>query len=282
MPEVCEVALTTQIIKKRLKNKILTNIEFTEGRWADTNPKGYKQFVKALPLKLINVDSKGKFIWFDFINPDDSNEHWYMWNTLGLTGMWSFFEPQYEKAKFTFEKSDDLYFSDMRNFGTFKFDNSLIDLEKKLKTLGPDFLKEDVDISSIKNYNKPVVVVLMDQKMVGSGLGNYLTAEILYRAKISPYRMANSLSSKEIKSLSYWIEYMTKLCYQDNHIGYMVNLEDEAEKIKKINYHPEIKLKNNEFEFQVYRRKTDPYGNKVNADKIIKGRTTYWVPAVQK
>lgn len=281
MPEVCEVALTTQILKKYLKNKVLTSIEFTSGRWSRNKPKGFDEFTNDLPLKLVNVDSKGKFIWFDFVNPKDDTDHWYMWNTLGLTGMWSFFVPEFERAKFTFKKGRDLYFSDMRNFGTFIFNKSKSDLKKKLKTLGPDFLKTDVDISSIKKYKKPIIEVLMDQKAVGSGLGNYLAVEVLYRAGISPHRGCNTLTKEEINLLEYWIKYLTKLCYEDNHIGYMVNLASEADKIKKKNYHPEITLDDEEFDFQVYRRKTDPYGNKVKAEKIIKGRTTYWVPAVQ-
>ena len=125
-------------------------------------------------------------------------------------------------------------------------------------------------------------MVLMDQKKVGSGIGNYLAAEILYRAKISPHRLASSLTEEEIKDLTYWIKYMTKLCYVDNHIGYMVDLEEEANKIDRVNYHPSIKLKKEEFEFQVYGLKKDPLGNPVKADKgIVKGRTTYWVPKIQ-
>jgi len=46
-------------------------------------------------------------------------------------------------------------------------------------------------------------------------------------------------------------------------------------------YHPDIKIKNKEFEFKVYRQKYDEYNNKVKAEKIINGRTTYWVPKLQ-
>jgi formamidopyrimidine-DNA glycosylase len=175
------------------------------------------------------------------------------------------------------------YFSDMRNFGTFKFTTDEELLKKKLKELGPDFLKDDVNLNLITKYKDPVIKILMDQKKIGSGLGNYLTAEILYRAKISPHRLCTDLSKTDIVNLTYEIKYMVKLAYVNNHIGYMINLETEADKIVRKNYHPDIKLKTtSEFEFQVYRQKTDPYGNKVIGEKIISGRTTYWVPAVQK
>ena len=283
MPEVSEVALTAEILSTHLKNKKLISFDFVAGRFTKKSPVGYEDFVAALPLKVKKIGSKGKFLWFDLVEKK-GNKHWYIMNTFGLTGMWSLFEPNYTKAVLTFNKNKVAYFSDMRNFGTFKFSSDPSELSNKLNELGPDFLKEDdFDLSDIKKYKIAIVKILMDQKKVGSGLGNYLTAEILYRAKISPHRLGNTLSNADIKNLTHWIKYVTKLSYVNNHIGYMENLENEAEKIKRKNYHPDIKLKNKEsFEFLVYRKKTDPQGNKVKADTIIKGRTTYWVPAVQK
>jgi len=198
--------------------------------------------------------------------------------------MWSLFEPKYLKAVLKFSNYNKAYFSDLRNFATFKFSNNKEDLDKKLASLGSDFLKTDVDISKITKYKSPIVKLLMDQKKIGSGLGNYLVAEILYRAKISPHRLGNSLTKSELNKLNTSIRYTVKLSYIYNNIGYMVNFEDEAEKIKKIDYHPNIILnpKDDQFEFLVYRQKYDPKGNPVHADSIIKGRTTYWVPAIQK
>lgn len=283
MPEVCEIALTAEILMKYLKHKLVTAFDFVNGRFFKKSPPGYDEFIEALPLKIVNIDSRGKFLWFDLVDPHDTETHWYIWNTFGLTGMWSFFEPQYNKAILTLANGKVAYFSDMRNFGTFKFSTDKNALDKKLKTLSPDFLKdEDFDLSTIQKYKEPIVKILMDQKKVGSGLGNYLTAEILYRAGISPHRHGNKLSDDDIDVLTYWIKYMVKLCYIDNHIGYMVNLEKEANKIQRKKYHPHIKIKDKEFQFLVYRQKVDPDGNKVKAEKIIDNRTTYWVPVVQK
>ena len=95
----------------------------------------------------------------------------------------------------------------------------------------------------------------MNQTKIGSGIGNYLAAEILYRAKISPHRLGTDMSEDDLDNLTFWIKYMVKLAYTDNHAGYvyptngsllhkyMINLEDEGSKIKRKNYHPEIKLK---------------------------------------
>ena len=281
MPEIAEIALTAEILQKYLKNKKLISLDFISGRYHKKSPEEYNNFINALPLKIKKIDSRGKFLWFDLI--DSKKSHWYIWNTLGLTGMWSFFEPKYCKAILTFTNNITVYFSDMRNFGTFKFSTNKMELSKKLDSLSPDFLKDnDFDLSNIKKYKIPIIKILMDQKKVGSGLGNYLTAEILYRAGISPHRLGTTLSNKEINNLTYWIKYIVKLSYMDNHIGYMVNLEEEANKIKRKKYHPDIVLNEKEFDFMIYRKKKDPLGNKVKADHIIPGRTTYWVPAIQK
>lgn len=286
MPEIAEIALTSEILEKYLKNKMLESFDFVSGRYSKRIPEGYNDFINSLPLKVKKINSRGKFLWFELVNPKNKNEKWYIWNTFGLTGMWSFFEPKYVKAVLTF-KHNVAYFSDMRNFGTFKFGTDRKALDKKLMELSPDFLKDDdFDISKIKKYKIPIVKILMDQKKVGSGLGNYLVAEILYRAGISPHRLGSELSDEDIENLTYWIKYIVKLSYVDNHIGYMVNLEEEANKLEKKNYHPDIKLKRKTFKFLVYRKKEDSYGNKVKAEKIVgtgdNKRTTYWVPAVQK
>jgi formamidopyrimidine-DNA glycosylase len=286
MPEIAEIALTAEILEKYLKNKMLLSFDFISGRYSKKHPIGYEEFVGVLPLKIKKINSRGKFLWFELYNPADKKDIWYIWNTFGLTGMWSLFEPQYARALLTFSGNNTAYFSDMRNFGTFKFGQDKAALDKKLAELSPDFLKDDdFDLGKIKKYKIPIVKILMDQKKVGSGLGNYLVAEILYRAGISPHRLGSQLSDEDIENLKYWIKYIVKLSYVDNHIGYMVNLEEESNKLAKKNYHPDIKLKEKTFKFLVYRKKTDPYGNKVKVDKIVgtgdNKRSTYWVPAIQ-
>jgi formamidopyrimidine-DNA glycosylase len=280
MPEVSEVALTTDILNKYLKGKKLIAIKIDSGRYAKKPPEGLSDFKKKLPLKLVKVDSIGKFIWFEFKTGKSS---WYIWNTLGLTGMWSVaLKPNSYRLAFKFSNRV-IYYSDTRNFGTFKFTSDTAALNKKIKELTPDFLKtSNFSLVKVQKYKMPIVKILMDQKKVGSGLGNYLTAEILYRAKISPHRLGTKISNRELVTLKYWIKYVVKLAYIDNHTGYMVNLEEDADKIKRKKYHPKIKIRERTFKFMVYRRKTDPYGNRVKADKIIGGRSTYWVPSVQK
>lgn len=287
MPEGPEVALCAEILSKYFQDKRLDSFDFLAGRFKRKPPLGYRAFRRALPARVLEIDSKGKFMWFK-LKSLATNKIWWIWNTFGLTGIWSFELNPYIKARLRFgTKPSVVYFSDVRNFGTIKFSNSEDAFNHKIAKIAPDFLKSDnFNIRKVHKYSQPIVKILMDQTKVGSGIGNYLAAEILYRAKISPWREGKSLTIPELARLDYWIRYTIKLAYTHNSTGYMIYLEPEASKIRRHDYHSNIKLHNRKFQFKVYRRKFDPKGNPVKADHIVGStkskRRTYWVPKVQK
>lgn len=317
MPEVVEVCLTALYLNQELRNKKIVNIKILGGRYSRHPLKGLPDFKNNLPLTINKIDSKGKFMWFELSN---SKNNYYILNTFGLEGMWGFNKKKHSHIIFEIKNNKEivkLYFTDSRNFGTIEMTPNKKILEKKLNSLGPDFLKENFSkeefYNRIKNNiktkdgkillnraNKKIVKVLMDQSKngIGSGLGNYLSAEILYCAKISPHKKL--LEFYKNKYLAYdlaiCIKKILKFVYLTAEIGYLEHLDPKIDKFinnlrKKIrddknykyNFHPDIKIKNNaKFKFIVYRQKKDPFGNKVKQEKIIPSRTTYWVPNIQK
>lgn len=281
MPEIAEVALTAEILNKKLRGKHLTEMKFVGGRYQREKPEGYRRLVRSLPMKIKSVQSQGKFLWFHLKNDDTE---WYIWNTFGLTGGWTFAdEVSYAKCQLTTDAGQVATYYDARNFGTFKLSQDREALDAKLVQLSPDLLKDDFDFKGVVKYAKPIVSILMDQKKVGSGIGNYLVAEILYRAKISPFRLGTEMTPAQIKRLVYWTKYVIKLSYLDNQTEYMIGLVKDLGRAKKFDYHPEVEIDDNDhFQFQVYSQETDPKGNPVEKASIVKGRTTWWVPAVQK
>ncbi len=92
MPEIAEVALTAQILDKYTKGKYIKNIEFKSGRYQKKPPANFENIRISFPLKIISVNSKGKFLWIEL---GEDTVDWYIWNTFGLTGMWSFVETEY-------------------------------------------------------------------------------------------------------------------------------------------------------------------------------------------
>lgn len=295
MPEVCEVCLTSQYLKQIIGGTI-TNIEVESGRYLKKPIDGFN--LLKFPLKIIDIDTKGKFMWMTLSN---KNKIFYLMITFGLEGKWSLNELKYTNIIFELEhqKYSYLYFGDTRNFGSLKFTDDVSVLNKKLNKLAPDLLKENASVNEIserfeliKNKNKRIVDILMTQELpnsIGSGLGNYLVPEILYNAKISPHRTITSLSSNDIKKIIRSIQYVLKLCYTTNSTRYISHLSKFLDKHqtgidegKYPDFLPNVNTHGEKFEFKVYRRTDDDFGNEIIGEEIIKGRTTYWCPSIQK
>jgi len=311
MPELCEVVLISQYLTTKIKNQFITDIEIIAGKYSHKHLEGIN-YLQNHKNKIININTKGKFMWFNLKN--EYEEYVYLLNWFGLTGEWSFKKGNSDRIVLSIESdpgSDKniktkLYFSDQRNFGIIQITQNVDILDKKIDTLAPDFLKTDFSVNQFQRWYKefilkhpkkkniPIVALLLEQdtkKGIGSGIGNYLSAEILYRAKISPYRPLDSLSDDDLKTLANTIKLVVKMCYISNKTGYMEKLIDFVDEHKKLveegvfpDYQPEILIDTlPQFEFLVYRKKKDSHNNVVLADEIDgTGRTTYWVKEVQK
>jgi formamidopyrimidine-DNA glycosylase len=309
MPEGPEVAILSQYLTAKLVGRIIEKMEILSGKYINKKMNNHLLFDGTEKYKIISIDSKGKLMWITLENTKN-NKNVYITSHLGLTGFWGFAEGINDRLKFTIkddnkDKKYYLYYVDDRNFGNIEIYTNKSDLDKKINELATDSLKfnginEFIGLydkflsKSKKRKDQYIALVLMKQKKsdgVVSGIGNYLMAEILYEAKISPFRTAGSLTESEIEDLGYAIQYLTKLSYFNNLTGYMTQFDDfikiHKERIKKgiyPDYHESIKLKKGDkFEFKVYRQKKDELGNLVEVDKSIqKTRSTYWVPNVQK
>jgi formamidopyrimidine-DNA glycosylase len=302
MPEICEVCLTSEILNNKLQDTILLKVTILSGRYAKKSPVGFTDFIEKLPMRIETIDSKGKFMWVALntikVNKKKESETFYILNTFGLSGIWSFEKKDYSHIEFkVFDQTNKEYikfwYNDTRNFGTFIFTNDELVLNKKLSMLGDDYLKTPITktefwnkIKKLQNTvhkNKKIIDILMNQKMLGSGLGNYLAPEILYRAKLSPHILLKDLTILQARTLLHHIQYVVKLCYLHNKTGYMKFLKDYLKGHQRKDYLSDITLKKGDkFDFLVYRQKVDPEGNKVIAEKIVDNRTTYWVPDVQE
>jgi formamidopyrimidine-DNA glycosylase len=83
MPEIVEVRRYADFLIKHLKNNKIINIKILKGRYKKHKPFiGYYKLVNSLPVKVTNVMTKGKFIYFILDND------MILFNTLGLSGGW--------------------------------------------------------------------------------------------------------------------------------------------------------------------------------------------------
>ena len=309
MPEVVEVRKYTDFIRAKLHNNPITNITILNGRYKKHDPFELFQYFKShTPLKVVDVKSKGKLMYFVFEND------YYLLCTLGLSGGWVFIEniendldnitednyqhpfalqylydmdteaylkkmSHHLNVKFS-TKDGALYFYDMLSFGTLKGIHGATELEKKLKTLGPDIMSNLTTfevfsnmITKKTNLDKEIGNVLVNQKVI-SGLGNYLRADVLWLSKISPFRKVKDLSESDLQKIFHnsklltWGEYDRKEAIKQHIIS-------DSDKIP-------ADYKRN---FFVYMQKEDINGRVVKTDTLFEGsqkRTIHWVPEVQQ
>lgn len=288
MPEGPEVTVIAKGLNDLLKDTYIVNFEYNEkSRYRTKKPDGYNLFTESIEtinntknnkgVKIISIKNKGKFIYWTF------NNGYYLMQTLGLSGGWFKDERRSTGCILYFKRWNNdiefnkLYYDDQRRFGTMKFTNDKSVLDKKLKEIGPDVLNEKFEftewqkiIKQKKLMNKPIFKVITDQKII-SGIGNYLKAEILYRARLSPHRLVKDIADSEIALLYKSI----KTCITESYSIGGVSIQNYSD------------IEGNDgkygLELLVYRKKKDKHGNTVKPEKIgTDSQTTYWVPAIQK
>ncbi len=267
MPEGPEVRRFAITLAEKMSGRSLRDVEVLSGRYLKNDLEGLS-FLKAnLPTQIVGVGSHGKFIYWIAKNEI------FLHSSLGMTGSWSNKETSHSRVKFDFDNGS-IYFNDQRNFGTLKFVPGKKSLIQKLESLGPDMLAEDVanGVFIERLGLKPdwsVSRAIMDQKVI-SGVGNYVKAESLWLARISPHRTVSSLSPQEMSVLNGSIKSVLRESFQRGGAT--------------IQSYQTFDGKKGEYtrQFAVYNRSEDPDGNPVIKEKTDDGRTTHWVPTIQR
>ena len=269
MPEGPEVKTTVDFLKQ-FKNKTLTRFEILTGRYTKKPIHNINNPNWKTPVMLEDVNCKGKFIYFTF----EKDKHFF--STLGMTGEWTNRFTKHSRLKLEFDGNKDspLYFNDVRNFGTFKIILTKKELTKKLNSLGPDILSDEVNVEMFTRQfnskpNKTIAECLMNQSVI-SGIGNYLKAEILYATKIAPNRLVKDINRLEWAGLHLnAVEIINR-----SYISGGATIKNYRKPNGKKGLYSQ--------RFAVYNQKMDPLGNKVIKEQTLDKRTTHWVPAVQK
>jgi formamidopyrimidine-DNA glycosylase len=343
MPEGIEIRKFADIIRHNVEGHMITKINILKGRYTKKPFDGLQDLEKHLPVKVINVKTKGKFTYIELMSCQKENtkedvkknvhknviedgKTFWLFNTLGLTGGWTvcgktknnladvhnsrylksdkheglvFAYPiiweyisnnnlseWFERAldhlnvEFIMDNGLRLYFYDQLSFGTLKIIESKADLEKKLKELGADIMDEETTFEVFKNQitkkvncKKMIGNVIVNQRII-SGVGNYLRADALWMSKISPFRLVETISDKELellyKSLRalMWGDYDYDFALKKGYINKGFKIPHDYGR-----------------EFFIYRQETDLDGNKVSKKELFEGsqkRFIFWVENVQK
>jgi formamidopyrimidine-DNA glycosylase len=246
MPEGPECRLITEKLRNRVKGKYLIDMELScnVGKYQSLH-------FPALPLELIDIVCKGKSIFFFLSNNISFHStlalegHWYYFDINSPKNLSYLSNKNYKVLSLKigikwgdFEIVDtELVYDDKLHYGNF---NILTWQESfsKMEVLGPDLLvnlcpfekidhrlyesispsffqypDEDYFTEVIKNpkLRKLEICKFLFEQKYFSGIGNYLKSEILYAARVLPYRLLGSLSDEEI----HWVFYFsTRIIYE--------------------------------------------------------------------
>lgn len=198
MPELAELKLTSDFVNEASSSIVYTSVK--------KNPE-HKGQELDIPFKYwrLSAESKGKEIVLT-IKCDDTGQAIPIRITMGMSGHFQVTntgqEPKHAHLKFYRKDGTTLSFVDVRRFG--KWTQGAAWNEDR----GPDptsdfdafFLNIMTNLTK-RTFRKPLYEVLMDQKWF-NGIGNYLRAEIIFRAEnVDPFLPASQQIAKYPKIL---------------------------------------------------------------------------------
>jgi len=206
MPELPEVETVSLALSKVVINAKILKIQIfrSDLRWKIKNSlkKDLQNDFFKQPFR------RGKFILVPTINENIFLIH------LGMSGQIKIRENsetllKHDHVRITIKSNNDkIYFityNDPRRFGYIDlFNNREINQHFLLKKLGVEPLEKELNVdyleSIFKKKTKSIKETLMDQGVI-AGIGNIYASEILFKAKINPYRSVKTLKREEIKSI---------------------------------------------------------------------------------
>lgn len=222
MPEGPEVKRIVDGLNASIRGARIMNIISHDDRYSPSGTQlrgAAAEFLKqsrAAKLTIGEIKCHGKFIYLRIRGKNPVQDQWRVFHTLGMGGGWSVSRKPKKNLclelvlqSATTEKIFSIYYYDSRRFGTFKFlegDEGIYALQSKLtKKLGPDLLTQETPISfpefqdrlNARKGTWTIAQALMNQSVV-AGIGNYLKAEILHSARVSPHRTLESLTEDDI------------------------------------------------------------------------------------
>jgi formamidopyrimidine-DNA glycosylase len=174
--------------------------------------------------------------------------------------------PRFTKLRLRLGGGSELVFADARRLGRIRLRNDP-PREPPISTLGFDALRDLPPVSRLRRIlagrTAPVKAVLLDQSFA-AGVGNWIADEVLYNARIDPRRRVNTLTADELTRLRRAMRLV---------ITTAVRLSSDSDRFPR------------SWLFH-YRWGRDASAVTARGERIkyatVGGRTTAWVPALQR
>ncbi len=280
MPEGPEAHTIARVLNQSIAGRYIVNITLREG-----HPHCRLELLQ-LPSLITSVSAYGKRIIF-------TTDRGCIVTFLALTGRWSYKETKHTNITLTMLSPPQdgqwnnsslliLYYQDHLKYGNVTYHNTESTYLDYFSNIGVDLMLSPPTLQQYRNTlrmiidnrvsNKRCKMPTLSQWLMNqehySGVGNYLKSEILYLSHLDPHRSIDSLSDSEVEDL------------HRNTLNVMAESYRMGGLTIKDYWSPtgEPGL----YQCHVYNLKMDRHGNKVEKIKDKDGRSTYWVPVIQK
>ena len=201
MPELPEVETVRRGLEKLILGKKISSIEVHYPKMIKTD---LEEFQKELPGQVIqSMGRRGKYLLFHLTDR-------VLISHLRMEGKYFFYPDQVPERKHAhvlihFKDGGTLVYEDVRKFGTMELlAPELLEAYFISKQLGPEPTEQDFDLGrfklSLKRSKRPIKSHLLDQTLV-VGLGNIYVDEVLWRAKVHPARISQSLTAQDARKV---------------------------------------------------------------------------------
>jgi formamidopyrimidine-DNA glycosylase len=293
MPELPEVETVRRGLQPAMEGAKIVKAEI---RRKDLRFPFQKDFVARLEGQTVTgLGRRAKYLMADLSSGDVLLMH------LGMSGSFrvvnddhghtpgQFHHPRtedraHDHVVFHMSSGTAIVFNDPRRFGYMKvIGRRAIEEEPLLRDLGPEPLGNEFDADmlarSCANKKTSLKAALLDQRVV-AGLGNIYVCEALFRAHLSPRRLAATLATKKGETTDYarrLVEAIHDVLNQAIKAGGS-SLRDHRQTSGELGYF--------QHSFQVYDREGEKCQSK-GCGGIVRrftqnGRSTFWCPKCQK
>jgi formamidopyrimidine-DNA glycosylase len=220
MPELPEVETTVRDLRSKILDRKIKDV-WTDFQKIIKKPRDFKEFRKGIKKgKIQKIWRRGKNIIFDFSSRLSLLIHQKLTGHL-LLGKWEQKNGKWQAKLlgplaedpmnrflhliFWLDNGQMLALSDLRKFAKVElWDSGELKKSEGIKNLGPEPLEKNFTFEKFKKALEgrkgKIKQVLMDQSII-AGIGNIYSDEILWQAKIHPFRDVSKLSKEEFKKV---------------------------------------------------------------------------------
>lgn len=288
MPEGPECQIIADWLRNKLIGRKIEAIEFVSGRAGHLT---FKQVSSETPeikpirlekvvnlgetlktpnsLPVVAVYCKGK------VGVVDMGQDGHFAYSLAMTGRWTKEKTKYARVGFHLDNGEVIYYEDIRQFGRIRY--YATNPDRHFAKLGwdafgitsPNGEAIKTRVAALKLNEKTVAQALLDQRLF-CGIGNYLKSEILYFAKVNPWRICLGISELEWERIWHYAEHIIRLSLSYGGCSFRSFKHPDGTKGEFQNH------------LKVYGRAV-AYGHQhlIVTSEIIGGRRTFYVPGLQ-